>query len=209
MPATEAADAHPARLSRRLVLLGALCGLAWSAGLRGMMAEVAGDESGYTWMTVTWVLLPGTVIGALLGWAEAVRRTGGRRGWRWSALAPLLFAGILFSSPTDILGVFEDGLGAGAVGVPLIVMAGGFAVSGRGPLWGRILAGVLALGAVPAWAFAAPAIDPGLALDTPRGAFVAALYWSFLGLFALAAAIPHRPVVSSHQTWPQPVSRGL
>jgi hypothetical protein len=199
VPATEAAGAHPARLSWRLVLLGALSGLAWSAGLRGMMAEVAGDESGYTWMTVTWVLLPGTVIGALLGWAEAVRRTGGRRGWRWSALAPLLFAGILFSSPTDILGVFEDGLGAGAVGVPLIVMAGGFAVSGRGPLWGRMLAGVLALGAVPAWAFAAPAIDPGLALDTPRGAFVAALYWSFLALFALAAAIPHRPVVSPNQ----------
>jgi hypothetical protein len=37
---------------------------------------------------------------------------------------------------------------------------------------------------------------PGLALDTPRGAWVAVYYWSFLAVLALACAIPHRAAAS-------------
>ena len=94
-----------------LVLVGALLGLAWSSGLRGFMAQVAGNESTVGWtLTFVWVLLPGVLAGGLLGWAEHRRRVGRRR--RWLALSPLLFSAILFSRPWDILSVFEDGLAA-------------------------------------------------------------------------------------------------
>lgn len=72
-----------------LILLGGLCGLAWAAGLRGFMTQITDDLS-VTWSgTLGYILLPGLVIGLLLGWAEHLRRTGGRRHWRWLALSPL------------------------------------------------------------------------------------------------------------------------
>lgn len=186
---------RPARGAWSFVALGAMCGLAWACALRAFMAEVAGDESGVEWVnTFGFILLPGTVIGALLGWAEFLRRTGGRPGWRRLALAPLLFAAILFSDPLDLLGIFEDGIGGGAIGVPVIAMLGGYAVSGRGPGWGRSLAG-LAFGAgFLAWLFTAVAVGgDSFALDTPHGLWASVLYESLLALLALAASVPHRP----------------
>ena len=93
-----------------LVLLGGLCGLAWAAGLRGFMAQSVYEDSSVSWSgTFGYVLLPGVLIGLLLGWAEHVRRTGGRRRWRWLALSPLLFAAVLFSEGMlGVLGIFEE-----------------------------------------------------------------------------------------------------
>jgi hypothetical protein len=46
----------------------------------------------------------------------------------------VLFAAILFShGPLEILGIFDDGIGGGALGVPLYAIAGGYALCGRGP----------------------------------------------------------------------------
>lgn len=203
------AVAEPVRMSLRgrgvaLVLLGGLCGLAWAAGLRGFMAQIVYASSSVGWTgTFGYILLPGLVIGLLLGRAEHVRQTGGRRGWRWLALSPLLFAAILFSEgPLQVLGIFEDGLGGGAIGVPLYAMAGGYAVSGRGPRWSRITCGVLALTVIPIWALTVESFaGPDLALTTPRGLRVALYCYSFLALFMLAAAIPHRASVSTgHQS---------
>jgi hypothetical protein len=119
------------------LLVGGVCGLAWAAGLRGFMAQIAGSESGVDWAgTFGWILVPGIGVGALLGWAEQLRTSGGRRGWRWLALSPLLFSAILLSRPLDMLSIFEDGVGGGAIGVRLYGMLGGYAVSGRGPRWG-------------------------------------------------------------------------
>src|SRR4029453_14755214 len=71
-----------------LVSLGGVCGLAWAAALRGFMAQVAGAESGVSWGgTFGWILLPGVVTGLLLGWAEYLRRPGGRGGGAGGALA--------------------------------------------------------------------------------------------------------------------------
>ena len=81
----------PSRIASLLALLsmGAVCGLAWAASLRGFMSQVAGPESAVTWWgTFGWILVPGVVTGVLLASAEYLRRTGGRRGWRWLALAP-------------------------------------------------------------------------------------------------------------------------
>jgi hypothetical protein len=190
---------HPARHDGgpiTALLVGGLCGLAWAAGLRGFMAQIAGSASGVDWAgTFGWILLPGIGVGALLGWAEQLRSSGGRRGWRWLALAPLLFSAILFSRPLDLLSIFEDGVGGGAIGVPLYGMLGGYALSGRGPRWARILSGAVALTAIPIWAVTVTSFaGPDLALSTPRGAWVAVYYWSFLAVLMLACAIPHRAV---------------
>lgn len=180
------------------VLLGGLCGLAWAAGLRGFMAQIVDEDSSVNWSgTFGYILLPGLVIGLLLGWAEHLRRTGGRRHWRWLALSPLLFAAVLFSEgPLGVLGIFEDGLGGGAIGVPLYAMAGGYAIAGPGPRWGRLACGALVLTAIPIWALTVESFaGPELAVTTPRGLWVALYYYSFLALFMVAAAIPHRPTV--------------
>ena len=113
-------QAHKGGGPTMTVLVGGLCGLAWAAGLRGFMAQIAGPESSVDWAgTFGWILVPGIGVGALLGWAEHLRTSGGRRGWRWLALAPLLFSAILFSRPLDQLSIFEDGVGGGAIGVSL------------------------------------------------------------------------------------------
>lgn len=95
-------------------------------------------------------------VGAPLAWAEYVRRTGGRPRWRWLALSPLVFAGVHFSAPTDPGGFLEDGVGGGAIAVPLFGMAGGFAMSGRGGRRARLVAGLFALTPIPLWALTAP-----------------------------------------------------
>ena len=180
------------------VLLGGLLGLAWAAGLRGFMAQITQGDSSVSWSgTFAYVLLPGLLVGLLLGWAEHLRSTGGRRRWRWLALSPLLFAAVLFSQgPLGLLGIFENGLGGGAIGVPLLAMAGGYAVSGRGPRWGRLACGALALTAIPIWALTVESFaGPDLAVTTPRGLWVALYFYSFLAVLAFAAAIPHRRAV--------------
>jgi hypothetical protein len=163
-----------------------------------MMAQVAGADSTVDWtLTFGWLLLPGVVAGSLLGWAEYLRRTGGRRRWRWLALSPLVLAAVLFSHPTDMGGVFTDGLGAGALAVPVMGMATGYALSGRGPLVARIITWVIALAPIPIWSLTAASVGGSrLALDTARGAWVAVYYWSFLAILGFACAIPHRPVTA-------------
>ena len=183
-----------------LVLLGGLFGLAWAAGLRGFMAQIVHDDSSVSWSgTFGYILLPGLVIGLLLGWAEHLRRTGGRRHWRWLALTPLLFSSIVFSEgPLGVLGIFEDGLGGGAIGVPLYAMAGGYAISGRGPRGARLACGALAVTAIPIWALTVESFaGADLGVTTPRGLWVAVYYYSFLAVFMIAAAIPHRPTVDT------------
>ena len=86
-------------------------------------------------------------------------------------------------------------MGGGAIGVSLYGLLGGYALSGRGPGWARIVCGAVALTAIPVWALTVTSFArPGLALDTPRGAWVAVYFWSFLAVLALACTIPHRPV---------------
>jgi hypothetical protein len=53
-------------------------------------------------------------------------------------------------------------------------MLGGYALSGSGPRWARILSGAVALTAIPFWALTVTSFaGPGLALGTSRGAWVA------------------------------------
>ena len=91
--------------------------------------------------------------------------------------------------------MFEGGVGGGAIGVPAFGMLGGYALSGRGPRWGRVLCGVVALSAIPVWALVADDVGgAGLGVGTPRGAWAALLYYALLAVLALGSAIPHRPL---------------
>ena len=127
------------------MLVGAVVGLAWAASLRVLMAEFAGPESTFDWFgTFEGVLLPGLVVGALLGWAAHLAG----QAPRWLVAAPLV---VVLFTPSVLVSVFVDGLGGGAIAVPLFGMAAGYALAGRGPRWARWAAGAVALLPVPAW----------------------------------------------------------
>jgi hypothetical protein len=176
------------------VLVGAVCGFAWAAGLRGMMAQVAGDDSSVSWdLTFGWLLLPGAIVGGLLGWAEHRRVKGLAAGRRWFIATPLIFAAVLFSDPTDPGGPLKDGVGGGAIALPVFGMLGGYALAGRGRHWTRYLAAVVPLSPIVIWALVATDVGgTEMALDTPRGAWVAVYFYSFVAVLVFACAIPYR-----------------
>ena len=178
--------------------LGALVGLAWACSLRSFMAEVAADESSVDWvLTFGFILLPGAVIGASLGWAEVRRRRGRLPQWRL-VLAPFLFAAVLFSDPLHLGELFQKGIGGGTVGVPAIAILGGFAVSGRGRKWARVVAGAAFLAGFTTWILVATDVGgPSLSLTTAHGIWVSTLYESLLVVFALATSASHRASVET------------
>jgi len=185
------------RSATATVLVGAVCGLAWGAAFRAYMAELAGGASRIEWYgTFVAILGAGVIIGALLGLAEYFRRTGGRRHWRWLALAPLTFAVLPLTMEQAVEALLTQGLGGGAIAVALTAIAGGFAVSGRGALWARILCGVLAVLIIAGVSLTVPSVGGSrLALEQPRGAWVAILGATCIIVLCLATSIPFRRVV--------------
>lgn len=180
----------------RLLLFGILAGTTWAAAFRAYMVELAGAESRVDWLgTFLLVLVPGAAVGALLGVAEHMRRTGGRTGWRWLAAAPLLLAVAALLPPGAFIRLVTTGIGGGAIGVVAVGMLGGYAVSGRGPLWARVVCGALALLLGGATVASGALINPGLSAASARGAWVLVLVAGLLALLVLACAIPHRRVV--------------
>ena len=187
------------RAAVRATVGGALLGLAWGLSLRAWMAVLQVGSFGYLpdftwWGTFGSVAAPAVATGAVLGWAEGVRRAGGRRGWRWAAAAPLLMVVPVALTPGFLETFLDTGLGGGAIGVALIGLTGGYSLSGRGPRAGRLTAGVVALALTLATAglthFSAP--EP----LSPAPVFGAVLFSTLMGVFAVAASVPHRPVVT-------------
>jgi hypothetical protein len=187
------------RSAAAAITVGALFGLLWAAGLRGYMVALAGESSQFGWLgTFGALLLPGAVTGALLGWAEHLRRTGGRRHWRLLGLAPLVLAvAPLVLLPDALFALVTQGLGGGAIAFALTGMAGGFALSGRGPRWARIACGLVLVVIGAGVALSTSAVGgPDLALTTPHGAWAALLGAGSVLTLAVASSIPHRPVVT-------------
>ncbi|GAA2890007.1 hypothetical protein GCM10010472_55620 [Pseudonocardia halophobica] len=168
----------PSRPAWRLVVAGAVCGLAWGAGMRGFMAAVAEPVSTVSWFGTFGVILPAaTIVGGLFGLAEHRRRTGGRARWRRLALSPLVF-----------------GVDPGALVLVLPAMAGGYALSGRGSRRGRWSTGSAALLPVPAYLLVVHLLDDIGSLLTPHGAWASVLLFSCYAVLVVACAIPHRAV---------------
>jgi hypothetical protein len=196
---TDAAASAPERprpSAAAHLAIGAIVGLAWAAAFRGFMAGLAGGASTFDWYgTYVAILLPGVIAGAGLGWAEYLRRTGGRPHWRWLALSVLAFAVAPLTMPGAFEALFTQGLGGGAIAVPLAALAGGYALARNGPLWARIACGILATLVLAALA-ALPFGDETsrLVRDLPRGVWVATLAASCFAVLCIACAIPFRRV---------------
>lgn len=139
------------------------------------------------------VLLPGVVTGALLGVAWARGRAGRYRRVGWFALAPVSFALFPLLEPGAVDALFRQGFGGAASAFALMAIVGGFALSGAGPVWARLLCGAVALTFLVTLVLASPMIGgSGLALTEPRGVWVAVLVGSLTVLLMLATSIPFR-----------------
>lgn len=176
-----------------LAAIGAIAGLAWAAALRSYMWQIATDNE-VTWLgTFIAILLPGSVAGALLGWAEARRRAGAVRRLRWFALAPFAFAVATFSLPGQLTALFTTGLGGGALGLPALVVLGGFALGKVGHPGVRIASGAVAVAGMAGIVSTVPIVGgEHLALGTPRGLWAAILVATLMIVGAIAATIPFR-----------------
>lgn len=176
---TSDVDVDARRAHLRAALVGALAGLAWAAGLRALMAEVAGVSHVSWYGTFGAVLFPGAVAGALLGTAWARAASGHLHRIGWFALAPLVFA-VLAPSP-------------GQLAFAVLVMAGAYGIGARGAGWRRALGAVIGVAFVVALVVSISlAGGPRLALTTPRGAWVATLGVSLTVVLLLAEAVPIR-----------------
>jgi hypothetical protein len=128
----------------RFILTGAVLGVAWSSSLRGFMQQVAGPDSEFTFAgTFGIILLAGATTGALLGWAEYQRRAGHQ--YRLLIAAPLVIGIAPLVQPGALRTLLTTGGGLAPAGLALLAMIGGYSVSGRGPRWARIAAGLVAL----------------------------------------------------------------
>lgn len=176
------------------VVVGAICGLAWAAGFRAYMMEIAGSASRFDWFgTFGTILAPGMIVGGTLGLAAAMRAAGRQRGIRWLALSPLLFAIAPMVRPGALVTFLTQGLGGGAVGIALIAIAGGFSLGQIGPVWARVVCGVVGWAGAIAVAATVPLIGGArVALSQPRGGWAIVLAFSFVAVLMIASSIPFR-----------------
>lgn len=173
----------------KTIAVGALLGLTWAASLRGWMVDLAGDESTFTWTgTFVCLLLPGALVGGLLGRALDLQRTGKQP--RWHTLAPLLFPLGPLAIPGAIPHLLKTGEGSASIIMVLLAMLAGRSLSGRGRVWARVLAGTIGFALVPVLLSSA---------RTPQEAWAATLFTSLYVTLALACAVPMRAVDPSGQ----------
>lgn len=179
-------------MSRRAhyLLVGGMCGLAWSAALRGWMAQLAdgmpNSHSEVTWLTLFLVLLPGTIVGALLAYSAYLWQ-GGRPGSRWLVLSPALFATALLD-PKILAGLVRNGTGGGSLIVIATALSVAFVVSRPSWTFTRVLVGAIgALGLLVIFGMGGMAAP----LATPRGAWVSLYGFSLVLLLGLASALPY------------------
>ena len=180
----------------RFTLAGATLGLAWGAGLRGWMAVLSRGISSFSWSgTFMGILLPAMLVGAALAWAEYVRRLDGQ----WRVALDRARAAVVRSHAGAGPGrlretLLRTGLGSGAIAVALIGMLGGYAISGRGPRWARILSRATIAALPVALIVAALTVTPdqGRPAITPAGVYLLFTFVVYCALLAWACAIPHR-----------------
>jgi hypothetical protein len=183
-------------ISKR-VAIGAFLGLSWGTSLRTWMVLLAlksGDSPHFTWEgTYGAILLPTTLLGAMLGGATCVAESSGKKWWRWATLLPLLLVlGPVIVAKDFITNLVTTGLGGCAIGVALIGMLGGYAFSGFGVQWTSWVSGLLSLfftlGVVGFYFTAGPAtVIPGV-----NEAFGALLFVLLMVLLIAGVSTPSR-----------------
>ena len=115
----------------------------------------------------------------------------GRTGRFVVALASLLFIGFAFVYQLNFIQVLRStGEGSGVLSIVAIGIVGGYAVSGRGPLWGRITSGITASGLVAVFSVGV-VISGGWA---PAEACVGLTFAVLMVLWIGACSIPHQEI---------------
>lgn len=190
-----------------LAAFGALLGLAWAAGFRSYMWHISAVPH-VDWVgTFGAIVLPGVIVGALLGLAEGYRREG-RRRLRWFALAPVAFAVAPMLLPGALSAFLTTGEGGGALGVAIFAILGGYAL-GAGRRWARIVTGILAVILLVGMTATVPLIGGrSLAFTTARGAWIAVLVASFLISRGSPGSRPARRPVAARSPRTPRASRG-
>ena len=88
--------------------------------------------------------------------------------------------------------LLEDGVGGGAVGVPLAVILGAHGLAGR-RVPARVASATVFVAVLVVWAVTATAVGgPDFALTTPIGLWTSLLYYGLLVTAALATSVPLR-----------------
>jgi hypothetical protein len=177
-------------------VLGAAAGLLWSATMRTYMRNLVGDASRLNVLNTTvGIMLPGAITGALLARSADLRAGAPERNLDLYSASPLVFAACTLPLPGIMRKLIETGQGSNAIATPLLGMAGGMVLAGRGPLWARIAAGTIAAGHIPLLA----AIGPKFFLTSPptpreRVGFAlnTLIYGACMAALAAACSIPLR-----------------
>jgi hypothetical protein len=174
---------RPSRL--RLALAGAALGLGWGVAARAWMRLITTDP-GFSWSGTGYILGACTVIGLLLGAAEAGRRRGAMRWWRATGASALLL-----------------GVGAGIIVVPTALL-GGLAAGRR--RWHPAVRAVLALAA------AAPAVlvarDVWGTLPPLRGGLGVAVWAALAVTLVLGFSVPFQQPARPGPKAPSPPEGG-
>ncbi|MDQ0094173.1 hypothetical protein [Paeniglutamicibacter psychrophenolicus] len=185
-------------------LLGASAGLAWSATMRVYMHNLAGNQAELDRMkTGVGIMLPGALTGALLARAAQLRVRDRNRNLDAYAAAPLLFAACTLPLPGMMRKLIETGEGSNAVAMPLLGMAGGMALAGRGPRWARLASNAVVIGHVPLMAFLGPKFffpEPPTARQRVGFALNTVIYAAALAVLAAGCAVPLRRQASEQHT---------
>ena len=176
--------------------LGAAAGFLWSATMRTYMRNLVGDDSRLNVLNTTvGIMLPGAITGALLARSADLRTGDPERNLDLYSASPLVFVACTLPLPGIMRKLIETGQGSNAIATPLLGMAGGMVLAGRGPLWARIAAGTIAAGHIPLLAV----IGPKFFLTSPptpreRMAFAlnTLIYGACMAALAAACSIPLR-----------------
>jgi hypothetical protein len=149
-----------------------------------VLALQFGERPHFTWHgTFGGILLPAAIMGGMLGVAAGAE--GPSASKRWAKLSPLLLVlGPAITTDNFIPTLVTTGLGGGAIGVALIGLSGGYAISGTGPQWLRRVAGVFAvlLSAASAVGFG---FAGGGSSDTPAKVFGGLLFALLMALLVV------------------------
>ncbi|MBI1351433.1 MAG: hypothetical protein GC156_09970 [Actinomycetales bacterium] len=145
-----------------------------------------------TWPgTFLFLLLPGVVVGLLLGLAEHLRRTTGNPRGRLLVWSPFAFAAVL------VVGIVRDGfhveggIGTGAIGLPAFSIIGAYALAGR-RRWARVACGLLVLVPVPILLLLEVAGGTSVNFGDPRGVWMSVYLVTFIAVLMVATSIPLR-----------------
>lgn len=180
----------------RSTITGAAAGLAWSATMRIYMKHLVADGSRINVRnTMLGIMLPGAVTGALLAHSAELRAANPGRNLDLYSASPLVFTACTLPLPGIMRKLIETGEGSNAIATPLLGMAGGMVLAGRGPLWARIAAGTVVAGHIPLLAVIGPKFflpSPPTPRERVDFAVNNLVYAACMAALAAACAIPLR-----------------